>query len=402
MDVNAGHKERSRPRARRVAEGITQRHSRRCALAEGAKCNCRPAYQAMAWSAKDNKPVRRTFPTLAQARTWRREARVDLARRQMNVPSATTVGQAAEVWLEGARAGIIRTRSGERFKPSAVRGYEGSLRREILPRFATARLSALTRNQVQDMVDELVASGLAASSVTNTLLPLRAIVRRALSREEIAIDPMANLSLPKDRSRRERVAAPQEIELLLAAIEPRYRVLFAAAIYTGLRRGELQALGWDAVDLDSGVLRVERAWDRVEGLISPKSRSGERTVPVPSVLGGELRRHRVRQGCGGEGFVFSVDGVRPFDPSNALRSVNLAWKRAGLRPIKFHECRHTYASLMIAAGVNPKALSQFMGHSSITVTLDRYGHLFPGSEKEAADLLDAFLVHDLDATGARG
>jgi integrase len=92
------------------------------------------------------------------------------------------------------------------------------------------------------------------------------------------------------------------------------------------------------------------------------------------------------------GFVFSATGERPFDPSNALRVARRLWRAAGLRPLGFHQCRHTYASFMIAAGVNPKALCAYMGHSSITVTLDRYGHLMPGNEREAAELLDAFLA----------
>lgn len=117
-------------------------------------------------------------------------------------------------------------------------------------------------------------------------------------------------------------------------------------------------------------------------------------MPVPGVLASELQAHRLQQGCGGEGFVFSLDGKRPFDPSNALRAARARWQKAGVRSIGFHELRHTYASFMIAAGVNAKALSQFMGHSSITVTLDRYGHLMPGSEREAAELLDSFLEHD--------
>ena len=80
-----------------------------------------------------------------------------------------------------------------------------------------------------------------------------------------------------------------------------------------------------------------------------------------------------------------------------MRTATRLWKRAGLNKLGFHDCRHTYASLMIAAGVNAKALSTYMGHSSITVTLDRYGHLLPGNEREAAEMLDDYLERDLGA-----
>jgi integrase len=93
--------------------------------------------------------------------------------------------------------------------------------------------------------------------------------------------------------------------------------------------------------------------------------------------------------------VFSRDGLRPFDPSNELRSARRVWGAVGLPGLGFHQCRHAYASLMIAAGVNTKALCAYMGHSSILVTLDRYGHLFPGNERTAALPLDRFLESEL-------
>ena len=92
-----------------------------------------------------------------------------------------------------------------------------------------------------------------------------------------------------------------------------------------------------------------------------------------------------------EGLVFG-DGPSPFVASGIWRRAHAAWKKARLEPIGLHEARHSFASLMIAAGVNAKALSTYMGHSSITITLDRYGHLMPGNKTEAAALLDAYLA----------
>lgn len=176
---------------------------------------------------------------------------------------------------------------------------------------------------------------------------------------------------------------------MIEAAPPEDRVLWATAFYAGLRRGELQALRWSDVDLAGGVLTVERSWDAKAGLIEPKSTAGHRKVPIAAILRDYLVDHRLD---GREGLVFGRQDGTPFAPSSiSLRAAN-AWKREGLRAITLHECRHTFASLMIAAGVNPKALQTFMGHSSITVTLDRYGHLFPGSEGEAAVLLDAYLA----------
>jgi integrase len=106
-----------------------------------------------------------------------------------------------------------------------------------------------------------------------------------------------------------------------------------------------------------------------------------------------LREHLVKQRIrtvDPEGRVFGK-GDEPFDTNRVRVDAQRAWRRAGVEPITLHECRHTFASLMVAAGVNAKALSTYMGHANISITLDRYGHLMPGNEAEAAGLLDAYL-----------
>jgi len=121
------------------------------------------------------------------------------------------------------------------------------------------------------------------------------------------------------------------------------------------------------------------------------SDAGRRRVPLARTLRPYLEAHRVLQGRGGDGLCFGALPERPFDPPAGLERAHRAWRLARLEPITLHECRHTYAAFMIAAGVNPKALSSYMGHASITITLDRYGHLMPGAEGEAAAMLDAYL-----------
>ena len=140
--------------------------------------------------------------------------------------------------------------------------------------------------------------------------------------------------------------------------------------------------------------------DQQAGEIEPKSRAGTRTVPIASVLREHLIAHRLRSGRA-IGLAFGRDADRPFTTTCVYDRAAKAWstlnaERAeneldALEPIGLHECRHTFASLMIAAGVNAKALSTYMGHASITITLDRYGHLMPGNEKDAAGLLDTYL-----------
>jgi len=138
-------------------------------------------------------------------------------------------------------------------------------------------------------------------------------------------------------------------------------------------------------------VRVERSWDAKEGFIEPKSAVGRRTVPIASVLRDYLVEHRVKA-AHTEVLVFGKSAGVPFSPTAIRERSAAAWKVAELAPITLHESRHTFASLMIAAGVNAKALSTYMGHANISITLDRYGHLMPGNEAEAAGMLDAYLA----------
>jgi integrase len=343
------------------------------------------------WSARERKTIRKTFGALGDARAWRHESQVALCRGLLRSGSPLTLRQAAEEWLSAAEAGVVRTRSGEAYKPSAVRAYRQALNHRALPQLGSKRLTAFSHAMLQDLADRLSAQGLSPSSVRNTILPLRAIFRRAHRRGDVAVNPTVNLTLPVVRGQRVRVAAPTEVGPLLDALRPDDRAIYATALYAGLRLGELQALQWDDVDLTANLIHVRRSWDRQAGFVAPKSRSGNRRVPITPTLRRELLNHRLQQGTGGRGFVFPNNrGSKPFNPGTLSLHTSKAWEEAGLAAIGLHECRHSYAAYMIAAGINSKALSAYMGHASITITLDRYGHLLPGNETEAARLLEVW------------
>jgi integrase len=306
-----------------------------------------------------------------------------------------TFGQAAELWLQGARSGSIRTRSGDVYKPSTIRSYEQALRGAkggkggLLRALGPVRLTNLSLEDVQDFADRMLAAGSQHSTIRNAIIPVRVIC--GWRRREVPVNPTDGVRLPAVRSGRDRIASPAEAEQLLAALPVADRPLWATALYAGLRRGELMGLRWLDVDLAQGVLRVARAWDPKEReMVAPKSQAGSRRVPIPAALRAFLAPLKLASGADPDVLVFGVRG-RPFSASSIGERAQRVWKAAGLEPISLHECRHTFASLMIAAGVNAKALSTFMGHANISITLDRYGHLMPGAEDEAAGLMDAYL-----------
>jgi integrase len=372
--------------------GIVKRHSKRCRSCNGDRCNCQPTYEAWVYSKRDGKKIARRFTREAEAKSWRADALSALSKGGLRAPKRTTIREAWQTWYEAATEGTVRNRSGDRYKPSAIRSYERAMRLRVLPELSAVRLADLRRADLQEFADGLLANGLNPSTIQGTLLPLRAIFRRALAHGELAVNPCNGLILPAVRGRRERYSSPQEAEALLAALPSAERPLWAAALYAGLRCGELQALRDRDIDLAAGLIRVERGWDFKEGPIDLKSRAGRRRVPIADILRDHLAEQRMRAGRQGDQLYFGRTPSDPFRPGTLQKRADDAWEAAGLERITYHECRHTFASLMIAAGVNAKALSTFMGHANISITLDRYGHLMPGSEAEAAGLLDAYLT----------
>ena len=370
--------------------GIETRHSPSCPSARGARCKCTPKYRAVVYSRREKRRLTKTFRTKAEAKAWRADAQVALRTGTRSGAKSGTLSVVAAAWLAGAADGSVRNRSGDVYKPSVIRGYEQALRLRVLPELGALTLAEIQRADLQAFVDRLLEDEYDPSTIRNTLLPVRAILRRAVARGEVAVNPTTGLELPAVRGRRDRTASPEEARLLLGALE-RDRALWATAMYSGLRMGELRALEWDAVDFDRGLIHVRRTWDHIEGPVEPKSRAGRRSVPLAAVLRADLAAHRLA--CPWrDGLVFGRSAESAFNPGSVNNRADRVWKDANLERITLHECRHTFASLMIAAGVNAKALSVYMGHASVMVTFDLYGHLMPGNEAEAAQLLDDYLA----------
>ena len=376
-----------------MAEGIRKRHSKGCSAREGGRCNCAGGWEASVYSPRDGRKLYKTFPRKSEARSWRADAKRSLDRGALRASNGKTLQEAADAWLRAAERGDIRNRSGRPYKPSTLRGYRRSLADRVLPVLGSRRLNAVTTLDLQTLVDDWLAEGQTPSTIRNSLKPLQAIYRRARSREGVPMNPTHDLELPTPNPGEIQIVSPEVAARLIEAVPLDDRATWATALYAGLRYGELRALRWGAVDLDAATIRVRELWDPMEGSIDPKTRTSRRTTPIPSALRSLLRDRRERGGeVADDQLVFADSRDAPFHAASLYRRADCAWAEAGLTErLRLHQARHTYASFMIAAGVNAKALSAFMGHSSIKVTFDLYGHLMPGAEAEAAALLDRFL-----------
>jgi integrase len=264
-----------------MATGIAKRHSRTCRSRQGERCNCNAGWEASVFSKRENKKIRKTFRSEAEAKTWRADALAALSRGGLRTPKRTTALAAWDEWYEGAKAGTVRNVSGDPYKPSALRAYERAMRLRVLPALGAVRLAELHRPDVQALADRLLAEGLSPTTIRNTFLPLRAVCGRAVAADQLAMNPCDGIRLPAVRARRDRIVGVVEAEELLAAVPGRDRALWATAMFAGLRLGELQALRVESIDLAAGVIHVERGWDAKEGEIEPKSASARRGCRSP-------------------------------------------------------------------------------------------------------------------------
>lgn len=367
-------------------QGLQQRHASGCT--RRGRCEC--PWRASVYSATDGRQIKKTFPSRAAAMAWREDTRVAVRRRELRAPTGETLKQAADAFLGAAKSGVARPRSGGEYRPATLRSFERQLRLRVLPQLGARKLSSIDRVTLQDFVAQMLADGLSPALIEATCTPLRAIFARAVERQQLAMNPCLGLRLPSERKRRERIAPPEECRKLIEALRASDRALWATLLYAGLRRGEAMALRIEDVDLAAGVIHVRASWDQYAGRGETKS-GRDRRVPITAELRRYLAGHLLALDWS-EGLIFGVSPVSPFKPTGIAFRAGVDWRRAGLARITPHECRHTFASLMIAAGVNAKALSTFLGHSNIGVTLDTYGHLMPGAEGEAAELLAGYLT----------
>lgn len=382
-----------------IPPGIRRRHARSCPAIKSddlAVCRCRPSYQAQAGPRRGRRT--KTLPTLADAKAWKREVERAFQLGELGVGGRARLRDAGESWLTAVADGSALTRGGTVYRPGTLAEYRHAFREHIFPALGDRRIDAVTRGEVKALIGKLQSAGLSASTVRNMIVPLRAFYRYAGDHDWTQRNPTRGVAMPGVSGvRRERFAAPAEVRALIEALTERDRALWATAAYAGLRCGELQGLRWKDVDFDAAELWVTQAWDDVgKRMGPPKTSAGVRKVPIAAPLRPLLIEHERRR-CGelvfARGTLASTHRgpTAPFSDSSVSLRARAAWQQAGLEPIGLHECRHTFASSCLAAGVPMKVVSELMGHTTIQITVDLYGHLLPNARRDAIARLDEFL-----------
>jgi integrase len=289
--------------------------------------------------------------------------------------------------------------------PQTLVNVQGRLRKHIVPFFGAMGMAAVRPADVRNFVAKLVTSGLAPSTVKGIYLTASQVFSQAVTDGLISRSPCAGIRLPEDRQREEmHFLTPEEVASLAEAVDPRFRALVFAAAYTGMRAGELAALRVSRLNLLAGTVDVKESMMEVGGkLVTGPTKTGRpRTLTLPRFLAEMLGEHIGRYPSP-DGFVFTMAEGGPVRQRNFYRRhFKPAVLRVGLPAgLHFHSLRHTCAAFLIADGRHMEEVKDHLGHSSIRVTSDRYGHLFPKSRQAVAEGLDAIFASASKGTPAR-
>lgn len=338
------------------------------------------------------KGTKREAETLLVQLLHQRESAIDTP------PGRMTVGQFLDYWLA--------TYARPNTAPKTFRRYEQLIRVHLRPALGSILLTKLRPLHVQEAYNEIQANGRSARTALHCHRVLREGLQHAVKWGLLARNAADAAEAPRPARYEVMYIGPEEVRRLLSVADATpYGALVQLALTTGLRQGELLGLSWENVDLDAGTLCVRQTcqWLPRQGFIfrQPKTHRSTRPVALPPSAVETLRRHRMKQLeerlAAGPAYqyndlVFANPVGAPIHPSNLRRAWLQIVGTAGLRGLRFHDLRHTHASLLLQQGVHPKVVSERLGHSAIGITLDIYSHVAPGLQAEAASRFDELLA----------
>jgi integrase len=353
--------------------------------------------------------LRRVRPNESQAKRALDELERMVARNLEPGDARQTLTTYLDGWvdgLEGVRA------------PKTIAAYRADVAhvKEVIGK---TRLDKLTPNHVRQLMKSLPKRGLAPKSCLNVRTTLHTAIEQAMKDRILEWNPVSVVDRPRvERQDIVPLTAFQARQVLDALADDRLYALYAVGVAVGLRLSEALGLTWDRIDLDTGIIQVRRQVQRIGkpgakhyALVELKSKKSRRDIPLPEFAVAALRRHKYRQNeekvaadrpwtdgcceaCGttGVGLVFTTNSHRsagrPIHPTQALKYFqDICETAVGFRP-RFHDLRHTAATLLMAQGVPLAEIQDILGHSSITVTKDLYGHLDVEHLRGAATKMD--------------
>ena len=317
-------------------------------------------------------------------------------------PNNITLGEFMDEWLEEVASNNIRE--------SSFKRYKSLTENHIKPTLGDIELQALKPIHIQKkIISEKLKSGnlktgegLSAETINMILNIIHGALDTAVKWEMVVKNVAKLVDRPRVEKKEMDYLDPDQVKVFLkeAKKDEGYYPILLTAVMTGLRRGELLGLRWKDVNFTAKQIAIRKSLTRRDSeyvLTEPKSDSSIRTVAVPSIVIKTFKKERKKQaerelkyegGYNEKGLIFTKKDGSFIHPNTLTRHYKKILKKANLPEIRFHDLRHTHATLMLSQGEEPKVISERLGHSTISITLDRYSHVLPNMQQEAADRLE--------------
>jgi integrase len=289
-----------------------------------------------------------------------------------------------------------------KLKPATIQSYEWLIKDHIVPALGVKILESLTPRDVQLCINGMVAKALSPRSAAHALATLRSALGTAEKWQLVPRNVAALVDAPRSKRYQAQILTSEQAKSLVnATAGDRLSALYTVALALGLRLGEALALGWADVDLTTRQLRVRRSLQRIRGkleFIETKSERSNRTLRLPAVCVSSLVHHaelqsQERAWAGSRwvenGLCFTSRLGTPLDGPNVTHQFQRLLQLSSLPKMRFHDLRHSAATLLIAQGVHPRTVMEILGHSQIGITMNLYGHILPELHDEAAEKMDA-------------
>ena len=319
---------------------------------------------------------------------------------ELTEDSSIILGEWLERWMEEYKKPLLR--------PSTYTGYSTDIRNHILPHLGSKKLTQLKTSDLQKLYNRLLESGrmkdngkgngLAPATVRGIHVILREALESAVREGLIPKNPADGTSPPKIYRSEKQVLTKDQLETFMKLIEgdEEWYDFFYTEIITGMRQGEICGLRWEDFDREKRTLRVARSVDFVNKELvvgETKTDDGKRTIYLPDSLWHILTERQRQKGAFSE-WIFPnlLKPEWPLNPSRAYRQLKKLLEIGGLPSIRFHDLRHTFTSHAANSGIAPKTLSEIVGHSKASFTLDHYAHVTSDMQKNAANIVTNYIT----------
>jgi integrase len=291
-----------------------------------------------------------------------------------------------------------------RLRPLTYRCYATCVRNHINPALGQVRIDQLAPRDLQTLMNLKLSEGLSAKSVIHIHQVLRSALNQAMRWGLLPRNIATLVDPPRQNHPTMRPFDPADAKRFLLSIrEHRFRALFVVSLALGLRQGEVLGLQWQDIDFEHHTLTVRHQQQRFEGklqLVEPKTASSRRTLVMPPLVVDALREHGSRQlterttaaatwtDCGR---VFAGKTGAPLERTTVISAFHSVLAKAGLSRMRFHDLRHSCATLLMVQGVSPRVVMDVLGHTEMRLTMDLYSHVVPALQRDAADRMEQLL-----------